>query len=62
MKRYLLSALITFLAGFLVVLSVAFQDLRVESLTDGTLLVILLAAFRAGLKGLLEAFVLDLSK
>lgn len=54
--RYVISTVITFLAGFLVVVTPEVQNLTVDSLQDGALLGVLLAGARAGVKAVAEAF------
>lgn len=54
-KEYLLSTAITFLSGFLIVVAPALDTLTVDSLQDGTLVGILLAGVRLGLKMAVQA-------
>jgi hypothetical protein len=56
--RYVISTIITFLAGFLVVVTPEIQSLSVDALQDGALTGIFLAGARAGVKAVAEAFIL----
>lgn len=56
-KRYLVSTAITFVAGFLVVVTPEVQNLSAGAVSDGAILGILLAGARAGLKAVAEAFI-----
>jgi O-antigen/teichoic acid export membrane protein len=56
LKRYLLSSLVTFLAGFLSIVLVNIDNITLDSFRDGTLVGILFIAVRTGIKGLIEWF------
>lgn len=56
LKRYLVSSLVTFLSGFLFVLYTNIDNFTVEAFRDGSIIGILLVAFRAGTKGAIELF------
>lgn len=56
--RYVISTIITFAAGFLVVVTPEVQNLSVDTLQDGALLGIFMAGARAGVKAVAEAFIL----
>lgn len=56
--RYVISTAITFAAGFLMVVTPEVQQLSVDALQDGTVVGIILAGVRAGLKAVAEAFIL----
>lgn len=58
-RRYALSTLITFLAAFGVVLLADIDRITIESFRDGTILGILFAGARAGLKAVIEAFLVS---
>lgn len=53
-KRYLVSALVTFAAGFALVVTPELQTLSLESLEDGALFGLVIAGVRAGIKALFE--------
>ena len=55
-KRYILSTLITFAAGFALVVVPEIDSLTIEALSDGGLVGLLFAGVRAGIKALLEWF------
>ena len=55
-KRYIISSALTFLTGFALVLVGQADGITLESFRDGTLVGVLFVAVRAGLKMLLEAF------
>lgn len=57
-SRYVISTLITFFAGFCVVVTPELQSLSVEAIQDGALLGIILAGARAGIKAVVEMFIL----
>ena len=56
MKRHLISAGITFLTGFAVVLLANIDTLTIENLEQGAWLGVGFAAVRAGVKAVLEYF------
>lgn len=53
-KRYLISSILTFLAGFLAVILSSLDNLTLESLSNGSLAGVVFVAVRAGLKVALE--------
>lgn len=55
-KRYLISSLVSFLAGFCSILLVNIDNVTIDSFKDGTLVGIIFLAVRMGLKGLIEWF------
>lgn len=55
-KRYLFSVGLTFLSGFLLVIVPALDSITMESFKDGTVVGLLFAATRTGLKAALEWF------
>ncbi len=57
-RRYVISTLITFAAGFLVVVTPEVQVLTVDTLQHGALLGIFVAGVRAGVKALAEAYLI----
>ena len=57
-KRYVISTILTFAAGFLVVVTPEVQALTVDTLQQGALLGILVAGARAGVKAIAEAYIL----
>lgn len=54
-KEYLLSTAITFFTGFLIVVAPALDTLTLDSLQDGTLVGILFAGVRLGIKMVVQA-------
>lgn len=56
-KRYLVSAAVTFAAGFALSLIADIDKLTLESLADGTLVGVIFAGVRTGVKLVAEAFV-----
>lgn len=55
-KRYALSTLVTFLTGFCIVFVAQIDQLTMESFRDGTIVGVVFAATRAGVKVVIEAF------
>jgi hypothetical protein len=55
-KRYIISSLITFLAGFCSIILVNIDNITLDSFKDGTLVGVIFLAVRAGVKGLIEWF------
>lgn len=55
-KDYIRSAVLTFLAGVLIVVVPQLESLTIEDLTNGTLVGILFAGVRTGLKMALEMY------
>lgn len=56
MKAYIKSSLITFFTAFFVVLLAQWDSLDLQAFKDGAYIAILFAAFRAGIKALIEGF------
>lgn len=56
-KRWAISTLITFLAGFAVAILPTINDITLASVQDGTVVGVFFIATRSGFKALLEAFV-----
>jgi len=61
-KRYAISTLVTFLAGFSLVMLPELNNLNQENLSNGVLVGVLLAGVRAGIKSVLEAFLVWYNK
>jgi len=57
-KRYLVSSLVTFLAGLFSTLLFDWDKITLETLKDGSILGIIFLAVRGGFKGVLELFIL----
>jgi len=55
-KRYVVSSLLTFCAGFALVLWNDIDSITLETMQNGALVGILFTAFRGGVKTLLEGF------
>lgn len=55
-KRYLISALISFVTGFAIVIVSQIESISLESLRDGSIMGIIFLAVRTGIKGVLELF------
>ena len=55
--RYIISTVITFTAGFLVVVTPEVQTLSVDAVQDGAMIGLILAGARAGVKAVAEAFI-----
>jgi hypothetical protein len=58
MKRYLISSAVTFFTAFALYFVTVIDTINVENLTDGALASLVFVGARAGLKALLEAFIL----
>lgn len=58
MNEYIKSAIITFVAGAALVIVPQIETITLESFKDGTLVGLLFAAARTGIKGLLELFLI----
>ena len=57
-KKYIVSSLITFVAGFFLAIYPLINDLTLEGLKDGAIFAVLFTGLRAGIKALIEfAFV-----
>lgn len=57
-KRYIQSTVVTFLTGFCTVLIADWDKLNLQSFVDGSYVGLLFSAVRAGVKSLIEAFML----
>lgn len=57
MKRYAISSAVTFLTAVAIVILTNIDHITSQSFTDGTVMGILFVAVRAGVKGVLEAWV-----
>jgi hypothetical protein len=57
LKRWIISTFVTFFAGFAIVFLGQIDNLTLDSLRDGTLVGLTFAGIRAGVKLLLELFV-----
>lgn len=57
-KRYIQSTIVTFLTGFCTVLIADWDKINLQTFMDGSYLGLLFSAVRAGVKGLIEAFML----
>lgn len=55
-KRYIQSILVTFFAGFALVVVSEIDSLSIDDLSDGALIGLLFAGVRSGIKALLEWF------
>jgi hypothetical protein len=55
-KRYLISAGLSFVTGFALVMVTEIDNVTLESFRDGTLVAVVFAAVRSGLKALLELY------
>jgi len=55
-KRWALSTLVTFLTGFCMVLVAQIDQITLASFADGTLVGVVFAAVRAGVKAVMEGF------
>lgn len=58
MKRYIMSSVVTFLTTFAIYFVSVIDDVTLASLVDGTLLSLLFTGARAGIKAVLEMFIL----
>jgi hypothetical protein len=56
-KKWLISAAITFVTGFAMVLLNDIDSITLDTLSDGTIVGIIFSAFRAGIKAVLELFI-----
>lgn len=61
-KRYLISALISFLTGFAIVFVSQVDSITLESLKDGSIIGIIFVCVRTGLKGVFEYFLSTFNK
>ena len=57
-KRWIISSIVTFLAGFALVMYNQIDSITLDSFRDGTFIGLLFMAFRAGFKGILEVFLM----
>lgn len=55
-KKYLVSSLLSFLAGFCATILIDINNITPDSFRDGTIWGILFLAVRTGIKGLIEWF------
>jgi len=55
-RRYGFSTFVTFLTGFCIVLVAQIDSLTLESFRDGTIIGVVFAAVRAGVKAVIEGF------
>ena len=55
-KKWLMSSLITFITAFGTVILSQYDALQLSSLTDGVLMGVIFTALRAGVKALLEMY------
>jgi hypothetical protein len=58
MKRYLISSAVTFFTAFALYFVTVIDTINLENITDGALVSLIFVGVRAGLKALLEAFIL----
>jgi len=58
-KRYALSTIVTFLTGFCMVLVLEIDNITLEAFGNGAIVGIVFAAARAGIKGVIEAFLVS---
>lgn len=56
-KRWLLSTVITFVGVFIGIMSANWASITVDSLSDGTLVALIVLAFRTAVKASVEYFV-----
>lgn len=56
-KRYVISTVVTFFAGFAIAVLPLLSDLTIESIQTGALVGVIFAGVRAGIKIVLEVFV-----
>ena len=59
MKRYIISSLVTFFSAFALYFVTVIDTVTIDGLTDGALVSLLFVGIRAGIKALLEAFILQ---
>lgn len=57
MKRYLISSLVTFAAAFAMYFVTVIDTIDINSLTDGTIIALVFTGIRAGIKAILEGFI-----
>jgi len=53
-KRYVISALVSFLAGFAIVILADINSITLESIKNGSIAGLIFVAIRTGIKGMLE--------
>lgn len=58
LKRWALSSLVTFISGFSFVFVAGIEDVTLESFKDGSIVGFAFVCVRAGIKAVLEAFLL----
>jgi hypothetical protein len=59
MKRHIISALVTFLTAFSLYFLTVIDDITLDTFADGAWVALFFVAVRAGVKSLLEYFVLQ---
>jgi predicted Holliday junction resolvase-like endonuclease len=59
MKRYLISSAVTFFSAFALYFVTVIDTVTLEGLTDGALVSLIFVGVRAGLKALLEMFIVQ---
>lgn len=57
-KRHIVSALLTFTAAFSIFMLAEIDTITIESFTDGSIMALLFVGVRAGIKAILEYFVM----
>ena len=61
-KRWIISSSLSFLTGFAIVFVNQIDSLTLDSFKDGTLIGLLFLSVRAGLKGILELYLINQNK
>ena len=59
MKRYIISSLVTFLSAFALYFVTVIDTVTLVGLADGTLVSLVFVGIRAGVKALLEMFIIQ---
>ena len=59
MKRYIISSLVTFLSAFALYFVTVIDTINIENITDGALLSLVFVGIRAGIKAVLEVFIVQ---
>jgi len=59
MKRYIISSLVTFLSAFALYFVTVIDTVTLEGLTDGALVSLVFVGVRAGIKAVLEVFIIQ---
>lgn len=57
-KRYAVSSVVSFMAAFSLVMVTEIDNISLETIKDGSFVGVIFLAVRAGLKGVLELFVI----